>query len=256
MIDKNMNGAVVSVILPVFNGEKFLSEAVQSVLNQNYQRLEIIIIDDGSTDSTKKVALGFGNKIKYYYQENGGPAKARNYGLSIATGDFIAFIDADDVWVKDKLSLQLALFEKNREVGIVIGLTFRTEFLQNDELDNRVLNPKGTFHLLLGSTLIKKSVFNKIGLLDEDLFIGDDTDWFNRAKENRVSIAVHYDIVQFYRIHKDNITNDKRRSNHYVFRVLKKAIDRKMNPDFEPLPATPKINSMDDLINYWHSADQ
>ncbi len=256
MIDKNMNGAVVSVILPVFNGEKFLSEAVQSVLNQNYQRLEIIIIDDGSTDSTKKVALGFSNKIKYFYQENGGPAKARNFGLSVATGNFIAFIDADDVWVKDKLSLQLALFEKNREVGVVIGLTFKTSFLSKDELDNAMINPKGFFHLLLGSSLIKKSVFDDIGLFDEDLFLGDDTDWFNRAKENRVPIAILRDIVQYYRIHEDNITNDKRRSNHYVFRVLKKAIDRKMNPDFEPLPATPKINSMDDLINYWHSADQ
>ncbi|MEA3446547.1 MAG: glycosyltransferase family A protein [Bacteroidota bacterium] len=250
-----MNKAVISVIIPVFNGGRFLSEAIDSVLAQNYDALEIIIIDDGSTDNSKEVALGYGNKIKYLYQENGGPAKARNFGLSIATGDFITFIDADDVWAKDKISRQLALFGKNEELGIVIGLAWKTGFSVKEELDKPGLTPKGTFHLLLGSSLIKKSVFDRIGLLDEDLFLGDDTDWFNRAKENRIAIAIHRDVVQYYRIHENNITNDKRRSNHYVFKVIKKAKDRKMSPDFKPLPAAPKIKTMDDLINYWHSAN-
>ena len=245
---------LISVILPVFNGGRFLSEAIESVLDQKNAQLEIIVVDDGSTDNTKKVAMSYRDTISYFYQENGGPAKARNLGLSKASGDFIAFIDADDVWVKNKLSMQLAQFEKNKSIGVVLGLTLKTIFLTKDELGNLALKQSSIFQLLLGSSLIRKSVFEKIGNLDEDLFIGDDTDWFNRVKENRIPIAVLRETVQYYRIHKDNITNDKNRFNFYVFKVLKKTKDRKMNPDFVPLPLMPKINSMEDLINYWHSA--
>ena len=250
-----MENPKISVIIPVYNGEQFLAGAIQSVFDQKYHQLEIIVVDDGSTDNTQKIAEGFGEKLRYIRKENGGPASARNKGLELAQGEFIAFIDADDVWVKDKLSRQLALFKKYKEPGIVIGLTLKTRFLTEDKLEQPGVNPKSTFRLSLGSSLIKKSVFNEIGLLDEDLFLGEDTDWFNRAKENRVPIAIHRDIVQYYRIHENNITNNKRRFNHYVFRVLKKAKDRKMSPDFEPLPTVPRIKTMDDLIKYWHSAN-
>ncbi len=245
---------LVSVILPVFNGGRFLSEAIDSVFEQNYPQLEIIVIDDGSTDNTKEVVASYGDTISYFYQENGGPAKARNLGLSKASGSFVAFIDADDIWVKNKLEMQLAQFEKNKSIGVVIGLTLKARFLNKEELITSSLNRSVIFQLLLGSSLIRKAVFEQIGGLDEDLFIGDDTDWFNRVKENRIPIAVLREVVQYYRIHEDNITNDKKRFNFFVFKLLQKTKDRKRNPDFKPLPATPKINTMDDLINYWHSA--
>ncbi|MCF6342538.1 MAG: glycosyltransferase [Bacteroidales bacterium] len=252
----NAGNPLISVVIPVFNGAAFLADAINSVLGQHYHPLEIIVVDDGSTDNTAEVVKMMSGNISYVYQENKGPAAARNKGVKLAGGELISFIDADDIWAKDKLLRQLAVFKKYKEPGIVIGLTFKTKFQAQSELEKPGLLPDKNFHLLLGSTLIKKSVFDKIGLLDEDLLMGEDSDWFNRAREGRIPIAVHQDLVLFYRKHNDNITNNRRKANLYIFKMVKKARDRKMRPGFKPLPPLPEINSMDDLIGCWHSADE
>lgn len=113
----------VSVIVPVYNGTRFLSEAVESILHQKYNLLEIIIVDDGSTDDKAKVAMSMGEGIRYIYQRNGGPASARNTGLRVARGEIIGFLDADDLWPANKLDIQLTRLIETPELDIVMDCT-------------------------------------------------------------------------------------------------------------------------------------
>lgn len=108
-----MNNKKVSVIIPFYNGVEWLFESVDSVLKQTYDNIEIIVINDGSKEDVGKFLDKYGSKIIYHYQENQGVAVARNNGISIATGDYIAFLDSDDIWLPDKLELQIQFMQKS-----------------------------------------------------------------------------------------------------------------------------------------------
>src|SRR5882757_4082321 len=112
-----MNTPLVSVIMPAYNAEKYIAEAINSVKQQTYTAWELIVIDDGSTDNTaaiiKKYA-GTDNRIMYTYQANGGQGKARNNGLKKATGEYVAFLDADDLWIPEKLNTQVEIMHANK----------------------------------------------------------------------------------------------------------------------------------------------
>ena len=109
----------VSVIIPSYNSAFFINETLQSVYQQTFKNYEIIFIDDGSTDNTKELLLKNHNSVRYYYQENQGPASARNKGIHLARGKYIAFLDADDLWKPNKLELQINEFLKNKKLEII-----------------------------------------------------------------------------------------------------------------------------------------
>ncbi len=112
---------LVSIIIPTFNCGNYIEAAIESVLSQEYEPVEIIVIDDGSTDDTVMKLKRYGDKIKYLYQENRGSSRARNVGLSSSCGEFIAYLDADDIWLPGKLSLQVKLMKELPEVGLVFS---------------------------------------------------------------------------------------------------------------------------------------
>ena len=116
-----MKPQVVSVIIPVFNGEKYLGEAIESVIAQTYRFVETIVIDDGSTDNSASVARRFGESVKYFHQTNQGTGAARNRGASLSGGDFLAFLDQDDLWLPDKLYRQMQVFAAVPDLDIVFG---------------------------------------------------------------------------------------------------------------------------------------
>ena len=118
-----VNEKLVSVILPVYNGERYLGEAIESILTQDYRPIEVIVVNDGSTDNTETIAKQYDNDIIYVLQENSGPAAARNKGLRMASGGIIGFLDYDDLWSDNKLSLQLARLADDPSVEIVVGLS-------------------------------------------------------------------------------------------------------------------------------------
>jgi glycosyltransferase involved in cell wall biosynthesis len=109
--DLSMNSPVISCIVPVFNAERYLRETLDSVMGQTYRPLEIIVADDGSTDATASVVAAYGDRVRYLLQPNGGPAAARNLGLRAVSGEFVAFIDQDDLWNPEKLARQMARFQ-------------------------------------------------------------------------------------------------------------------------------------------------
>src|ERR1051326_6962089 len=112
---------LVSVIIPTYNAEKFLAETISSVLNQTYSDLEVIIVDDGSTDNTFNVAERFTNdpRVKILKQKNQGVSAARNSGYAISKGEFISYLDADDVWMKNTIELWIEKFKTDEAFGIV-----------------------------------------------------------------------------------------------------------------------------------------
>src|SRR3990172_11738749 len=120
-----MTVPLVSVIIPTYNGSRFIRETIQSVIGQSYSKIEIIVIDDGSTDDTSLVVKSITDqRITYIQQKNAGVSTARNHGITVSKGDYIAFLDHDDVWLPCKLEKQLSLFEQNPKVAMVYADTF------------------------------------------------------------------------------------------------------------------------------------
>jgi glycosyltransferase involved in cell wall biosynthesis len=119
MVNESAPSPKVSVVIPVFNGERFIGEAVRSALDQTFRDFEIIVVDDGSTDQTAKVVRQFSDRVIYSRQENRGAGAARNYGVSCARGEWIAFLDADDVWYPQKLAVQLEIAAMNPAVSFL-----------------------------------------------------------------------------------------------------------------------------------------
>jgi glycosyltransferase involved in cell wall biosynthesis len=109
----------ISVVIPTYNSAAYLPAAIESVLNQTLPPLEVIVVDDGSTDESAAAVRRFGDRIRWVSQENRGPAAARNRGLSLARGDLVAFLDADDVWLPEKLAEQAIVFAENPQIGLV-----------------------------------------------------------------------------------------------------------------------------------------
>ena len=243
----------ISVILPVYNGEKYIEEALSSIFSQKGDHeFEIIVVNDGSTDNTEQILKPYMDRIVYKYQKNGGPPVARNTGLELATGNYITFLDADDVWSKNKTSVQQAILEKNRETEIVLGLYKRQRFEVRAEImeDDSELD----FQLLVGCMITRREVFERVGRFDPDLFLGDDTDWFMRAREAGIKIKVHRDLVMYQRVHDNNSTANKVKFNYYVFKVLKKAKNRKKHAGNSTEHITQKPENRDQLIERWNTA--
>ena len=118
-----MQEVKVSVVIPSYNGEKFICQTIDSVFAQTFKDFEVLVIDDGSTDKTKEVLSKYGDSIRYLYKQNGGVSSARNYGIEQAKGKYIAFLDADDLWMPEKLEKQVSLLEKNEKVGLCFVAT-------------------------------------------------------------------------------------------------------------------------------------
>ena len=219
---------LLSVVVPVFNGEAFLREAVQSVLTQKYSPVEIIIVDDGSTDGTGTVARSLPETVRYLQQPNNGPAAARNRGIEHAQGSLIAFADADDLWPATKLELQLPYLIKDPAIEIVMGRTQQVllsgtvnDKTQADEFAEPV------FSVNLGSAVIRKSVFERVGLFDETLRYSEDLDWFMRARESGAAMITIDAVTLFYRQHEQNMTRGKTTCELNVLKTLKRSLDRR-----------------------------
>jgi glycosyltransferase involved in cell wall biosynthesis len=114
-----MDKVKVSVIIPAYNGDCYISDAINSILQQSYKDYEIIVVDDGSSDRTKEILNSYGDRIRYFSQKNQGVAAARNKGLEVAKGEYISFLDQDDYFLPDKLSLQVDLLDRQRDLAFV-----------------------------------------------------------------------------------------------------------------------------------------
>lgn len=222
-----MEKPLVSVVVPVYNGERYLGEALKSIFAQDYRPLEVIVVDDGSTDTSASIARSF-EEINYFYQQNQGPSAARNAGIAAASGEFIAFLDADDVWLPNKLSIQVKYLMDHPEVGFVLA---RQRMIIEEGVEKPPWYRKDIFeedNVCFGpsATVARRSAFREVGSYDPDYRYGEIAQWLTRAKDAGILKAVIPETLIISRVHGRNQTYhlDEMRSN--ILRALKASIDR------------------------------
>ena len=227
-----MTTECISVILPVYNGARYLAEAVSSVLTQSQPPDELIVVDDGSTDDSAAIVSALSAispvAIRYIYQSNRGPAAARNAGIASATGDWIAFQDADDRWLPDKLAIQRTLMQRHITAQAVIGFS-QLNFEPDDEsaLFNVNVVGRSGLILLLQASLFRRTLFEQIGGFDPVLRGDEDIEWFLRVLEQPVEIVVHPELVVIYRRHDANLTGSTQRAQQQLVMALRSALVRR-----------------------------
>lgn len=225
-----MMSNAISVIIPVYNGAEFLAQALDSVLAQTLTVKEIIVINDGSTDNTEAVALSYGTTIIYQSQLQKGPATARNQGLKLAQGEYVAFLDADDLWPPTRLAQLSACFQAQPTLDIVVGQTQAIQLNLADTVNHQLLGVAQVC-FSLGSGLFKRSLFDatQIGLLDESLIYSEDMDWFNRAREKAVQLVKIEPVTLWYRRHSQSMTSNRPADKLQIAQVIKRSLDRRRN---------------------------
>lgn len=226
-----MKDQIVSVIIPVYNYERYLGEAIESVLRQTYKHIEVIVVDDGSTDRSGEVAKSFADKgVRYCHQVNAGIGPARNQGVELAHGELLAFLDADDRWPEEKTELQLRAFENDPALEMVFGQAVQ---LQNGPeweagVNDGKLPASGMVAGIIPGTLfIKREAFDRVGKFPAGLKVGEFIDWYARAVELQIRSLVLPDLLLWRRIHDSNTGVRERQSRSDYARVLKAALDRK-----------------------------
>jgi glycosyltransferase involved in cell wall biosynthesis len=224
-----MDGPLASVIIPVYNGERYLAEAIESVLTQTYRPIEVIIVDDGSTDDSADVAKRYNSPVRYCFQPNAGLGAARNKGISQARGSVFAFLDADDLWLEDKLTRQLAVFDENPELDMVFG--YAKQF-NSPELDEQSQTKIRSGEEILpgyfaGTMLIKRDAFFRVGLFETDWRVGEFVDWYLKAMEKGLKSFLLPEVVMKRRIHENNMGIRERKHQTDYVRILKASLDRR-----------------------------
>jgi glycosyltransferase involved in cell wall biosynthesis len=223
---------LVSVVIPTYNSGRFVRQAVLSAIHQTYSNTEILVVDDGSSDDTREVLLPLVHEgaIEYIYQVNKGPAAARNRAISVAVGEFVAFLDADDTWLPSKLEKQLALFA-NPHVGLVYsdGATFIEEgdTVQDlgfvDKVEPRLRYRRGRVYSDLlrsnfvstSSVVIRREVLDRVGRFLESigagrLSYGEDYElWLRMARICELDFVDEKLVAS--RLHRDQLSNDRAR---------------------------------------------
>lgn len=219
----------ISVIIPARNYGRFLGEAIGSVLEQDEPADEIVVIDDGSTDNTREVVRACGDRVRHVWQEAAGIAAARNRGLEETTGEWVAFLDADDIWTPGKLRRQKAWFREHPEGSVCTGRMryfleaghtppphFRAE-LWDREVDA----------LSLTLAMIRREAFERVGVFDPAFRVGEDTDWFARARDGGEIFGTLPEVLVRVRVHGGSATAGAVNARAQLFQALRNSTRRK-----------------------------
>lgn len=220
---------LVSIVIPVYNGSNYLGEAIDSALNQTYENIEIIVINDGSSDNgkTEEIALSYGNKIRYFYKENGGVSSALNMGISKMRGEYFSWLSHDDMYAPEKIERQVAQLQECGETDTVIALcgsrhiNASTEFIgklenkrfNNNELvswENALMSvlSKGAFNGC--ALLIPKMVFDDCGGFNEMLRYSQDSEMWMRVFSSGYPLVYSENTDVYNRIHEKQLTQTGR----------------------------------------------
>ena len=206
---------LISVIVVTYNRAHFLKDALDSIKVQTFKDYEIILVDDGSTDDTKEIAEKY-EGIRYIYQEHSGISRARNTGVKAARGKWIAALDSDDLWEKDKLQKQVEYLHAHPDCRIVFTEFKNFTDIPEDNLDGRQQNLLQTIiKWCLPTALIDAGLFDEIGLFDETMEYSEDTDWVYRLKFSRINVEHCVDEVLYLRrVHSSNISTSRKDINN------------------------------------------
>ena len=222
-----MTTPLVSVIVAVHDGERFLRTSLESLFAQDYPTFEVILVDDGSEDGSADIAHEFPG-IRYVHQDNQGAAAARNVGLRLARGEFVAFVDDDDIIPVHKIRRQATYLIENQDIGCVLG---RQEIMLEPGIDHpEWLTRDPIFGDLDGiplvSAMIRTHLLRQVGGFDPSFRFAEDRDLIVRLREHGIRIEVIPEVLLFRRIHGENANFRLRPQKHPLLRSLKAKIDR------------------------------
>lgn len=219
-----MDSPLVSVIMPAYNAERYIAQAIESVIAQSYKNWELIIVDDGSTDNSAAIIKGYceqQSKIVYLHQSNGKQGKARNLGISRSKGVYIAFLDADDLWTAEKLQFQISCFNERQELDLLFS---QGHFLHEQTTSNFNVEIKATWNLSdlesfingnkipIASVMLKKKAILKVGgfsISNNTQFGEDYLLWLKLLSTNHIFSSVNQRLF-YYRIHGKQATKNNK----------------------------------------------
>ena len=218
---------LVSILVPVYNREQYLAEALESVLAQAYRPLELVVVDDGSTDGSAAIARRYAPMVRYELQPHGGIASARNGTLALAQGTYLGFLDSDDLWEEGQLAIQMEVLRNHPQVDCLFGHV--AEFI-SPELDEETAGklfcrpPMPSMGL---GALIKAEAFRRVGPFRSHGQVGEFIDWHLRANELGLTSMTLPQVVVRRRLHASNETREHQSSRGDYLRVLKASLDRR-----------------------------
>ena len=221
-----MMAPLITVVIPCHNGERYLEETLASVLHQTWRPIDVVVVNDGSTDNSAALAERLGDPIRVVSQSQRGPAAARNCGIATARGDLIAFIDQDDLWVPEKLTMQMAAFEADPALDVCVGYIQRFR----DTAHGRVKRGKPVPGYLSVTLLAKRALFD-LHLFDAARKYSDSADWFLHVQAAGYNIRLLPDLLTLHRDHADNLSlTHGDESRQEFLHLLKAKIDRERDP--------------------------
>ncbi|MEB3269376.1 MAG: glycosyltransferase family A protein, partial [Leptolyngbya sp.] len=222
-----MSPPTISVIIPVHNREQYVAEAIESILAQTYPATEIWAIDDGSIDGSADVIQGFGDRVHYHYQTNSGAAAARNTGVDLSQGDLLAFLDSDDRWTPEKLTLQLAEFEKNPDLAMVFGHVrqFCSPDWPRDQQPRITAEVMAGYHV--GTLLVRRDAFHQVGSFETQWRVGEFVSWQAKAADMGLPMAMVPEVVMERRLHATNMGRTERSHSQDYLRIVRAALERR-----------------------------
>jgi glycosyltransferase involved in cell wall biosynthesis len=215
----------ISAIIAVYNGRRFIADAIRSILDQSVPVLEVCVVDDGSDDGTGEVVAQFSDVSYLHRERNQGQASALNWGVECARGDHLAFLDADDVWMPDKLERQTRAFDEQPELDLVYGLMRERVLGGPASLAGRdgAVRPAP----LPSAMLVTRSAFARVGGFDARWTLGSVVDWHARAMELGLRHCILQHVVYERRIHGANVGIQRARHRSDYLEVVKAALDRR-----------------------------
>jgi glycosyltransferase involved in cell wall biosynthesis len=216
----------VSVIIPVYNGSKYLATTLESVLAQTYPLHEIIVIDDGSTDSSPEILRSYGDRLRVIRQHNQGVAVARNTGLTHASGELITFIDQDDLWPAGRTRLMVEALRAAPSAQLAAGLV---EVLYERARPPSPLDDFGTVmrEFYVGSLCVRRELFDTLGPFHTGIGYADDVDFMMRRREAKVETVYLEDVTLIYRMHEGNTSSDRVVTNSNLMSALRESLRRR-----------------------------
>jgi glycosyltransferase involved in cell wall biosynthesis len=219
----------VSVVIPVRDGERYVAEAVESVLAQTLPGVEPIVVDDGSEDGTPEILRSLGAGVRVVRQERTGAAAALNRGVGLARGGLLAFLDADDLWVPDKLALQTAALERRPGLDLVFGHVrqFHSPDLTGEQRAAIACPPDPAPGLSKGTMLVRRETFARVGPFDTTWRVGDFVDWYARATEAGLASEMLPDVLMLRRLHPGNTTLKAPEAQVDYARIARAALKRR-----------------------------